>query len=95
VHVHAVDFFIDFLSFIRTSKKQKLILSTHGGFFHTQYASKLKTIFFNTVTRFTLKRVDLVLACSNNDFNVFSKIVPKEKLVLIENGVDTTKFGQS
>ncbi|MGB2222471.1 MAG: WecB/TagA/CpsF family glycosyltransferase [Neptunomonas phycophila] len=95
VHVHAVDFFIDFLSFIRTSKKQKLILSTHGGFFHTQYASTLKTIFFNTVTRFTLKRVDLVLACSNNDFNVFSKIVPKEKLVLIENGVDTTKFGQS
>lgn len=95
VHVHAVDFFIDFLSFIRTSKKQKLIVSTHGGFFHTQYASKLKTIFFNTVTRFTLKRVDLVLACSNNDFNVFSKIVPKEKLVLIENGVDTTKFGQS
>jgi alpha-1,3-mannosyltransferase len=94
VHVHAVDFFIDFLSFIRFSKKQKLILSTHGGFFHTKYASKLKSVFFNTVTRLTLKQVDLVIACSNNDYDVFSRIVQKDKLVLIENGVDTTKFDQ-
>ena len=28
-----------------------MVLSTHGGFFHTGYASRLKTLYFGSVTR--------------------------------------------
>ncbi|ACT48692.1 WecB/TagA/CpsF family glycosyltransferase [Methylotenera mobilis] len=91
VHVHAVDFFIDFLSITRLLHGSRLVLSTHGGFFHTQYASTLKKIFFNTITRFSLRNYSQVYACSNGDYQSFEPIC-KGKLRLIENGVDVNKF---
>ena len=94
IHIHGVDFFVDFISMISFFKKRKIILSTHGGFFHTKYASKLKEIYFNTITRFVIKRIDLVIACSVNDYELFNKIVDSSKLVLIENGVDLKKFNE-
>ncbi len=37
VHVHAVDFFIDYISLLKKLRlvKSKVCLTTHGGFFHT------------------------------------------------------------
>ncbi len=94
VHVHGIDFFSDFLSLTRFIHRKKIILSTHGGFFHTHYASRLKKIFFNTVTRFTLKNYAAVCACSNNDYSTFQSIT-KSNLNLIENGVDIEKFWEA
>lgn len=92
VHVHGVDFFYDFLAITRIFHGKKIVASTHGGFFHTQYAARLKRLFFNSVTRFTSSRYDKVIACSDNDFAIFSQIAAVPRLVLVENGVNVEKF---
>jgi len=35
VHVHGVDFFLDYLAWTAPFHRRKLVVSTHGGFFHT------------------------------------------------------------
>jgi len=94
VHVHAIDFFSDFLSLSKFIHRKALVLSTHGGFFHTKYASLFKRVFFNLVTRYTIKNYLAVAACSESDLLTFKKI-RKNKIFLVENGVDVTKFGSS
>ena len=41
VHVHGVDFFCDYLAWTALLHRRKLVLSTHGGFFHTDFATRL------------------------------------------------------
>ncbi len=93
VHVHAVDFFIDYLSLLKRLSllRAKLVLTTHGGFFHTPQQQTLKKLFFKTVTRFSLKSVDVVFTISNNDRQLFEQV--REDCQLIENGVAYQKFG--
>jgi alpha-1,3-mannosyltransferase len=90
IHVHCVDFFIDYLAITKLLHKKKIILTTHGGFFHTKKFSLLKILFFNCITRFTIKGCDKVIACGDNDFNIFSKI--SSKVVKIDNGVNTKPY---
>jgi alpha-1,3-mannosyltransferase len=91
IHVHGIDFFFDFLSLTQLIHKKPLVASTHGGFFHTAYASTIKKLFFNTVTKFSLRAYKQIYACSIGDFELFSPLC-LPKLQLIENGVDTTKY---
>lgn len=91
VHVHGVDFFCDYLAAIRLFHRKPLVLSTHGGFFHTGYARNLKQIYFHTATRVALRSYSRVFASSVNDFELF-KPLARRNLVLVENGVDTEKF---
>lgn len=91
VHVHAVDFFCDFLSATRAIHGRPLVLSTHGGFFHTARNERLKRVFFNTVTRLSLKGFHMVLASSINDERIFRPITD-DRLRLFDNGVDTDKL---
>lgn len=95
VHVHAVDFFIDYLSLLKRMRlvRAKLVLTTHGGFFHTPQQQALKKLFFKTITRFSLKPVDVVFTISNNDRQLFEQV--REGCQLIENGVAYQKFGHS
>jgi alpha-1,3-mannosyltransferase len=86
LHVHAVDFFVDFLGWSQAFHKHPIVLSTHGGIFHTKWLSRLKSIYFRTVTRRSLRRVAAVLCVSPQDYQLFSKIVPEEKLHLVSNG---------
>ena len=46
VHVHAIDFFFDYLAWTKPLHRRKLVVSTHGGFFHTPYAARLKQLYF-------------------------------------------------
>lgn len=92
VHVHAIDFFYDFLAITKLIHKKKLVATTHGGFFHTQYASNFKKIFFNTITRFSSLFYSKVIASSENDGEIFKQIIPMRKLQVIENGVDIEKL---
>lgn len=92
VHVHGVDFFYDFLAATKWLHRRPLILSTHGGFFHTNFASRAKQAYFQSITRLSGNAYNHVVATSTNDGNLFSKILPQEKLQVIENGVDVEKY---
>ena len=90
VHVHCTDFFSDYLAITKLIHGCILVLSTHGGFFHTKFASTGKTLFFNTITRLSLRAYRKVFACSVGDFDRFTSI--SKKVTLIENGVEIERF---
>jgi len=90
IHVHAIDFFFDFIALTKSIHRRPLIATTHGGFFHTEFAGRLKLLYFTTVTRFAAACYARVVACSRADATRFARIVPK--VVTIENGVDLNKL---
>lgn len=92
IHVHGVDFFYDFLAATKWLHKRPLVLSTHGGFFHTSFASRSKMAYFNTVTRLSSNAYSQVVATSANDGQLFGRIMKPGKLQVIENGVDIEKY---
>jgi alpha-1,3-mannosyltransferase len=92
VHIHAIDFFVDYLSLLRLLHRVPLVVSTHGGFFHTQRARLFKEMYFKSVTRQSLGGVGAVVCVSQHDREVFSRIVPWERLRTIENGANIDRF---
>src|SRR6185437_11316121 len=94
VHVHAVDFFFDYLAWTKPFHRKKLVVTTHGGFFHTPYAARFKRLYFLTVTRMSLAWYDAVAVVSVNDQALFGRI-RKRGIVCIENGVNTSKYANA
>ena len=92
IHVHGVDFFYDFLAATKWLHGRPLVLSTHGGFFHTQFASRAKQAYFQSITRLSANAYNQVVATSANDGDLFSQIMNQQKLQVIENGVDVEKY---
>jgi alpha-1,3-mannosyltransferase len=92
VHIHAIDFFVDYLSLLRPLHRIPLVVSTHGGYFHTRRGRILKEIFFRTVTRRTLNRVEAVVCVSQHDRQRFARILPAERIRVIENGANLEGF---
>lgn len=91
VHVHAIDFFFDFLALTRPIHGRTMIATTHGGFFHTQRFAAIKKLWFQTLTRFSASRYRTVVGCSQSDSDTFAMIAPR-RTTMIENGTDTEKF---
>lgn len=91
VHVHAVDFFFDFLSLTRLVHRKPMIATTHGGFFHTKRFAAIKALWFRTLTRLSASAYHPLVGCSQSDVETFRPIAGGN-LELIENGVDTAKF---
>jgi alpha-1,3-mannosyltransferase len=91
VHVHAIDFFFDYLAWTKPIHGRKLVVSTHGAFFHTPYAARLKRIWFSTVMRLSMKFYAAVIAISTSDFELF-RSVRRKGMVFIENGANVAKF---
>jgi alpha-1,3-mannosyltransferase len=92
VHIHAIDFFVDYLSLLRSLHGIPLVVSTHGGIFHTRWASRFKQMYFSTVTRMSLSRVGAVVCVSQQDREKFEEIVPSKRIRLIENGANIDRF---
>ncbi|MFV0625040.1 WecB/TagA/CpsF family glycosyltransferase [Sphingomonas sp. ac-8] len=91
VHVHGVDFFCDFLAATQPLHRRRMVLSTHGGFFHTRFASRAKRLFFALVTRWSLRRYAAVIPSSLADEAQF-RAIRSAGLETVENGVDLAKF---
>lgn len=91
VHVHAIDFFFDWLSATRWLHRKPMVASTHGGFFHTAYASSLKRIWFDTITRVSATGYRRLVATSENDGTVFRRIAG-DRVAVVENGADVERF---
>lgn len=51
IHVHAVDFFFDYLAATWPLHGKPMVATTHGGFFHTDRRARFKRLWFNIVTR--------------------------------------------
>jgi alpha-1,3-mannosyltransferase len=94
VHVHAIDFFFDYLAWTKPLHRKRLVVSTHGGFFHTSFAARLKRVYFAAVTRASMLCYDGVAAVSLTDQTQFSAI-RRRGLVCIENGVNVAKFADA
>jgi alpha-1,3-mannosyltransferase len=92
VHIHCIDFFVDYLSCLRMFHRKKILVSTHGGYFHTKRFLWLKKIYFDLITRFIIKGCNKIIACSQNDYEAFSRLT--HNIVKIDNGVDVKKFGK-
>jgi alpha-1,3-mannosyltransferase len=93
IHVHGLGFFSDLIPLLRLIKgRSKIFLSTHGGIFHTKYATFLKRIYFKTVARFTLKFTDKIIAHSLEDKKLFSQICNTDKISLVHYGINWGKL---
>jgi alpha-1,3-mannosyltransferase len=90
VHVHWIEFFYDFLAITKPLHRKKLIATTHGGYFHTSFASRLKRVYFPTVTRLSTMAYGKIVASSSSDAEMFRQLTPR--VVTIENGVNVAKF---
>lgn len=91
IHVHAVDFFADYLAATVAIHRKPMVLTTHGGFFHTEFAQSLKRLYFASITRASLSQYGAVIACSTEDERLFRPIAGN-RLLLIANPVDIDKF---
>ena len=91
VHVHAVDFFFDFLALTKLAHRKPMVATTHGGFFHTRRFAAIKAVWFRTLTRFSANRYNALVGCSQSDVETFQPI-SAGNLSLIANGADTAKF---
>ncbi|WP_160007806.1 glycosyltransferase family 4 protein [Rhizobium sp. 18055] len=91
VHVHAIDFFFDALAWGRLLHRKPMVVTTHGGFFHTTKHAAIKKVWFRTITRVSAMAYDKVIGCSLSDLRQFSQIAPTHTIA-IENGADIGKF---
>ncbi|MBO9126084.1 MULTISPECIES: glycosyltransferase family 4 protein [unclassified Rhizobium] len=91
IHVHAIDFFFDALAWGRFLHRKPMVVTTHGGFFHTTKFATIKKVWFQTITRVSAMAYKRVIGCSMSDLAQFEKIAPSRS-ILIENGADIGKF---
>jgi len=91
VHVHAIDFFFDFLALTRPAHGRPLVATTHGGFFHSGAFKSVKKLWFQTLTRASITAYDRIIACSQSDAEMF-RAAAGQRLTLIENGINQAKF---
>ena len=92
IHLHSSDFYLDFLALSGSVHKRPIVLSTHGLFFHTDFAQHFKKIYFQVVTRLSLSRISKVVCVSHHDFTLVRKIIQGKNIQLIPNGIDFEKL---
>ena len=92
IHIHAIDFFVDFITLLRVFHKKPIVVTTHGGIFHTKWLYRFKQLYFSSVTKLVLSNVDSIVCNSSHDLRLFREIAPESKISLIENGVSIEPF---
>lgn len=94
VHVHGLGFFFDFLALTKWLHRKPIVLSTHGGVFHTRERSLLKRLYFGILAKSLMGQVDRVVAVSRNDRELFGRIAGRDRMETIENGIDFGSLGR-
>jgi alpha-1,3-mannosyltransferase len=90
LHVHNTDFFLDYLTATRWLHRRPLVVSTHGGFFHTHPQSRVKALYFRWITRRSLGAASAVIPNSLGDERRFG---PHGRLsVRVDNAIDYPAF---
>jgi alpha-1,3-mannosyltransferase len=91
LHVQNIGFFSDFLALTKLLHRKKVVVNTHGGFFHTKKFSLLKKIYFYTLNNLSLHLCNAVLVDSKNDEEIFRKILGNKTQVM-GLGVDLVEY---
>jgi alpha-1,3-mannosyltransferase len=86
IHLHSLGFFSDLILATKPFHKKKIIISTHGGIFHTKNINKIKQTYFHSIEKTLFKNADKIIAVSKADKKLFKQIAPEKKIILIENG---------
>jgi alpha-1,3-mannosyltransferase len=92
IHLHSCDFFLDYLALAKPIHRKPMVLTSHGIYFHTPFASRIKRIYFRTITRLNLRQISEIICVSQHDYELLSRIAPTEKLHMIPNGIDYDNF---
>lgn len=92
LHVHNTDFFLDYLVATQVIHGKPIIVSTHGGFFHTQDQATLKKLYFHSITPHSLSAVSAVIPNSQSDAERFGPY--SSRVVRIDNAIDYTSYAQ-
>ena len=79
--------------FAFAAPRRAIVLSTHGGFFHTGRFPVLKRLHFAATAPALLSRVNAVIASSEQDSAVFGRV--SSRVRCIRNGVDFDRFHAS
>jgi alpha-1,3-mannosyltransferase len=85
IHVHGIGAPLDYIALMKWVHKRPIVVSTHGGIFHTPAAAGLKHLYFYHVLPFIMRQVDVVAACSRSDAALFRAV--SDRVVLLENAV--------
>jgi alpha-1,3-mannosyltransferase len=81
IHVHGIDFLADAVVTSRPWHGARVVLSTHGGFFHTDFARRFKQVWFQTATRALVRAVDALVFTSDQDEALFRAITSRGTLL--------------
>ena len=92
LHIHSVKEFCNYFALRKWLHKKPIVVSTHGGFFHTRKYRSIKKIYFRTILPVVLQHVDKVIAVSSHDYDMFRKIC--KHTILVQNGIDFRGFSQ-
>lgn len=85
VHVHGIGGITDVVALTWLWHRRPVLVSTHGGIFHTNKFRFVKQCYFRLVQPLIARLVSCYVACSVNDRDLFAPVAPR--LELIENGV--------
>lgn len=90
LHVHGPGALLDWTVLTKALHQRAIVLSTHGGIFHTPALARLKQLYFYGFQRFLLPFVDAVVACSRDDEALFRCVT--SRVSLLENAIDAERF---
>ena len=90
IHVHGVGALMDYAVLTKWRHRRPIVLSTHGGIFHTSDLLRFKRVYFATAHRVLERLVDQTVAASRQDLELFRGVA--KNLVLLENGADLSRF---
>jgi alpha-1,3-mannosyltransferase len=91
LHVHGLGAPLDFVAVSKCIHHRPIVLSTHGGIFHTANLSFVKDIYFQIVRGLVLPRVNKIVACGQADRQLFIDHGVTD-LITIDNGIDLSPF---
>lgn len=92
VHVHGIGFFSDILLLLKPLHGKKIVVTMYGAVFHTKNFSFLKKLYFFGLNRLLLHNAGAIVGISASDIEEVSKIAAKEKISVIEIGVNIEGF---
>ncbi|HKX11309.1 MAG TPA: glycosyltransferase family 4 protein [Stellaceae bacterium] len=90
IHVHDFRMSGITVSMALQRRGRPMVLSTHGGFFHTGRGSLLKSVYYRTLLPRVLSRYRAILASSVSDYEMVGRLHPT--VMRIDNGIDYEKF---